>query len=258
MGAARLNPAAPGDGAPLFRALLPDTVLLAEMPPRQADPADLRPEERAVIARAVPHRQREFAAGRVLAHSLLARAGVPLAALLPDADRVPCWPTGVVGSITHCETLCAVAIAPAAYSAGIGLDVETARPMAPELLAHVLSACERERLDAWPPSLRALAGMVAFSAKEAVYKAIYPARRRFLEFHEVRIDWTWHDEAAGAGGFEATVLAQGVRLAQGAAPGVVRGEPAEAGPRIDSGPIAGRWRIHDGHIASAVVLPPTP
>lgn len=215
----------------LFRPLLPDAVLVAEMPPMDADPAALPLLERERIQSAVEHRRREFAAGRIMARALLGHLDQHTEALLTDTDRVPVWPSAVVGSITHCRTLCAVAVAPRTVSAGIGIDVEPARPLDQGLHKMILREAERSRIDALPPALRPFGAVLVFSIKEAVYKAIYPERRQFLDFQQVEIVF------AGEDGFIAEVLVPGASL-----PGLTH--------------ISGRYRIADGHVASAVVLPP--
>lgn len=214
----------------LFRPLLPDNVLVAEMPPAQADPAFLHAEELRRIERAVDKRRREFAAGRLLAHGLLDAVGAPRSPLLPDADRVPSWPSGVVGSITHCQSLCAVAVASASAWSGVGLDVEPAAPMDEALLPMILRHAEFARIAALPPAIRPLGGILVFSIKEAVYKAIYPQCRVFLDFRQVELAFEGED------GFVAEVLVAGAHP-----PGQAR--------------IRGRFRVAEGHVASAVLLP---
>lgn len=221
----------PMEGPSLFRPLLPFPVRLAEMPPAAADPDALSPEEQALIGRAVDKRRREFAAGRLLARTVLSEIRVPAGPLLPDADRVPCWPKGIIGSITHCNSLCAVAVAPADAYDGLGLDVEPALPLEPRLLPMITNAAERERLDELPSDLRPLGGRLVFAIKEAVYKAIYPTARVFLDFHQVEILFEGND------GFVAYVLVPG------AAP-------------IGHQSVRGRFRVAHGHIAAAVLLPP--
>jgi 4'-phosphopantetheinyl transferase EntD len=218
------------EGSSLFRPLLPAPVRLAEMPPAAADPDALPPEEQALIGRAVEKRRREFAAGRLLARSVLAEARAPVGPLLPDANRVPCWPAGIIGSITHCNTLCAVAVAAADAWDGLGLDVEPALPLEPQLLPMITNDVERERLQGLPPELRPIGGRLAFCIKEAVYKAIYPTARVFLDFHQVEILFEGDD------GFVAYVLVPG------AAP-------------VGHQSIRGRFRVAHGHIAAAVLLP---
>lgn len=223
----------------LFRMLLPPSVRLAEMPPERADPAALSAEEQQQIARAVPKRRMEFAAGRQLARRLLGDMGLDIDALVSDADRVPRWPAPVVGSITHCRSLCAVAVVPRALSLGIGLDVEPAEPMKPELLPHILCESESARLRDWPARWRELGGILTFSAKESLYKSIYPVHRVFLDFQDVELHWS--DFEPDGSGLLATFEGD-VRVPQATFPGMTR--------------ITGQARVAHGHIGTVVVLPP--
>ena len=218
----------------LFRPMLPEQVLLAEIAPQAADPERLHPDELRAIARAVPKRRQEFAAGRLLARDLLARAGRPLDALIPDDDRVPRWPSDITGSITHCNSLCAVALTADPAILGLGIDVEPATPLRDELLPQIVGEVEIARAAELPAGLHALAGMLAFCAKEAVYKALYPQRRRFLEFHDVELFWR-KDVTDADGGFDALVHVPDARI--------------DGRERVH-----GRFRIHAGHIGAAVVL----
>ncbi len=227
------------DTPSLFRTLLPSSVRLAEMPPERADPAALAAEELQQIARAVPKRRMEFAAGRQLARRLLGDMGLGIEALVSDADRVPRWPSPVVGSITHCRSLCAVAVVPRALSLGVGLDVEPAEPMKSELVPMILREPELARVHEWPAPWRELAGILTFSAKEALYKSIYPAHRVFLDFQDVELQWSGF-EPDGSGLF-ATFEAH-VRVPQATFPGMTR--------------ITGQARVAHGHVGTVVVLPP--
>jgi 4'-phosphopantetheinyl transferase EntD len=125
-------------------------------------------------------------------------------------DRTPVWPEGVVGSITHSGDFAAAAVAWAADVAGLGIDSEqiidqaAARDIAAICMvdeatlfsaAHGRSFCEFCTL--------------IFSAKEAVFKCLFPLTRNFLEFSDVRITsldwdrecfaWTAVSEQSGTG-----------------------------------------------------------
>jgi 4'-phosphopantetheinyl transferase EntD len=65
----------------------------------------------------------------------------------------------------------------------LGIDVEPAECLAPELLDLV--ATPRERLDLGDDAYR---GRLLFVAKEAVYKAVHPLDQTVLEHHDVEID----------------------------------------------------------------------
>jgi len=181
----------------LFRPLLPPSVLLAEMDPGQADPADIHPEERSQVERAVESRRREYAAGRLLARALLSGIEAGGAPLTNGPDRAPVWPAGIVGSITHCTALCAVAVADAKTVAGIGIDVERAGPLPDNVVARILAPAEREAIARLPLPLRTIADRLVFSAKEAAYKALYPRTKEFLDFSDLHVELDRSGDPAG-------------------------------------------------------------
>lgn len=148
---------------------------------------DLLPEERAYVERSVASRQAEFAAGRVLARQLLVEIGCGAPAILRDADRVPLWPEGVIGSISHTEGACLVALSRDASLRGVGVDVEGCSDRSARFLERIATPAERAAIAArtpvadWPSRI--------FSAKEAVYKACFPRLREFWGFQQVEIDF---------------------------------------------------------------------
>jgi 4'-phosphopantetheinyl transferase EntD len=148
----------------------------------------LLPLERAQVAEAVDKRQREFTAGRVCAHRLLRELGAEPAPLLSDADRVPRWPRGLVGSITHSDGLCAVAIARSDALRALGLDLERADRVRPELWRRICRPAEIERLNAAAAETRASLATLVFSAKEATYKCLFPESRVPLGFQDVEVE----------------------------------------------------------------------
>jgi 4'-phosphopantetheinyl transferase EntD len=146
-------------------------------------------EEAALVVGAVDKRRREFAAGRRGARRALAELGITDYPLLAGPDRVPLWPGAVVGSITHTEAgvggYCGVAVAHRRLAAGLGIDAEPRLPLPMELWPSVLDLEEkRAALAADEPGVWA---RLIFSAKEAIYKALYPLCRRFLDFPDVRV-----------------------------------------------------------------------
>ena len=181
--------------------------------------------ERALLGPMVPARRREFAWGRAAARAALARLGVAAGPLLPDADRVPLWPEGVSGSISHSGPLCAAAACRGPVS--VGLDIEEEGALAPDLWGAVLTRAELDRLPARPPGARAAAALAAFTAKEAVYKAHFPLHRTMFGFEAVEIS------AQGEDGFLARF-------------------PGREGPAWR--PVRGLWRVGAGWIASGVLL----
>lgn len=181
----------PGGTDPGFRASV-DRALVDLFPPRVISvvatdamwEGRLFPEEADCVRGAVPERRREFTAGRVAARAALARLGVRSYPLVPDEDRVPVWPRGVIGSISHTRDLCAVSVTDRPDVRGLGLDLEEAAPLPRRVVPLVSTPRERERIrgrDVTAPY------RVLFSAKEAIYKSWYPPRREPLEFDDVDV-----------------------------------------------------------------------
>lgn len=145
----------------------------------------LSPDERAAVASAVPHRQREMIAGRDCARRALARLGMDAPSIPPDADRVPCWPHGVVGSITHAPGYVAAIVAHARDHAGLGIDAERIDRVAPGI-AHLIARPDELAWIAAQPD-PALARALVFSAKEAAYKSQFPTTRERLDFLDAHV-----------------------------------------------------------------------
>jgi 4'-phosphopantetheinyl transferase EntD len=145
--------------------------------------------EAAAVATARASRQEEFHRGRACARQALARFGVPPAAIPVGPGRVPLWPDGFVGSITHCPGFCAAAVARAAEVLALGIDAEPDQPLPEGVDSVVVRPEERSWLEAATTEADgALAwDRLLFSAKEAAYKAWYPLTGRVLEFEEVSI-----------------------------------------------------------------------
>lgn len=140
----------------------------------------LFPEEEPAVARAVAKRRREVAFGRACARQALGRS----IAIPAGAGGAPLWPDGIVGSITHTDDDAAAMVAVRGTVVALGIDLESLAHAArtEDLLTTVTTAAERATADPVLP-LAAL----AFSAKEAVYKCLYPTAGRFLDFYDVEL-----------------------------------------------------------------------
>lgn len=160
-----------------LRALLGEGVALALADPG-ALATGLMPEETPAVARAVPKRRAEFAAGRRAARAALAQLGLPAQAIPQGPDRAPRWPAGVTGSISHCDGLC-VAVASVSGPA-LGVDIEPATPLAADLMDLVCTPSEQAWAAIQPDP--GLAAKQVFSAKEACYKAQYPLTGQLIGF----------------------------------------------------------------------------
>ncbi len=146
------------------------------------------PDEETALKRASEGRRREFRTGRALAREAMGALGIAPAAIPAADDRSPIWPEGIVGSVTHCDDLCAAAVARKADGIlSIGLDVEPAEPLDPDLIPEICVDEERRWLATLPASRRGLFARTVFSAKECAYKCQYPLSHTLLDFHAMRI-----------------------------------------------------------------------
>jgi 4'-phosphopantetheinyl transferase EntD len=152
--------------------------------PTQAQSAPF-PEEEALVGDASPSRRLEFLQGRACARAALRKFGRPEVAILRGKDRQPRWPNGVVGSISHTESLCAAAVALEADHAGLGLDVETDLPVSEAFARRVCST--RELLRCAEHGSAERFARVVFSAKESVYKLQHPLSGIVLYWRDLEV-----------------------------------------------------------------------
>lgn len=144
-------------------------------------------EEGAVVARANEKRRREFRAGRAAARQAMQEMGLPAMPIPTDESRAPVWPDAITGSISHNYSLCIAAVAERRNVPGIGIDIEEATPLDPDLFPEICTLPERAWLSLQSEDTRGLLGKLIFSAKECAYKCQFPLSRTFLEFHDLEI-----------------------------------------------------------------------
>jgi 4'-phosphopantetheinyl transferase EntD len=198
---------------PHARTLFAPDIAIALCDPR-APLGGLLTPERSGTQRMVAKRQREFTAGRIAARRAMVALGQAPQPVLPGADRAPIWPDGLVGSLSHCDSLCLCAMAHARDVRALGVDVEEDTPLEPEMIDTILTPPERKWLNHQRPGDMANLAKLMFSAKETAYKAQYPLSREVLNFEAIAV---LPDLAKGT--FEATFtravgpFASGTRMA---------------------------------------------
>ena len=219
--------------ATLLSDVLTGAVVAAEM---YTDPPELAPlpEEETLIARAVAKRRNEFVTVRYCARLALGELGVPPVPILKGEKGEPCWPDGVVGSLTHCEGYRGAAVAPQGRVRSVGIDAEPHDVLPSGVLDAISLPGERAGLEALPSGLHW--DRILFCAKEATYKAWFPVTRRWLGFEDAHIVFTV-DHGGSSGRFESRILIDGQ---------AVSGAPLET--------LSGRWSVRNGLALTAIVL----
>jgi len=139
-------------------------------------------EEESAVARAIESRRREFSIGRACARSALSKLGFPPCAVPSGPDREPLWPSGIVGSITHCAGFCAAAVALQEDYVTLGIDAEVDEELPSGVLELISVNEERNWLITAPRHLNW--GRLFFSAKESIFKAWFPLTREWLGFED--------------------------------------------------------------------------
>jgi enterobactin synthetase component D len=143
------------------------------------------------LATAVLERRAHFLAGRFCARKALTAVDPSLASFEVESgeQREPVWPANLVGSITHTRGFAAAAVGRRDAYRGLGIDIERwMKPEAPGTLGRRIAfGDELERAaeaTGWAPN-EALT--LLFSAKESVYKALFPTVGRYFGFAEARV-----------------------------------------------------------------------
>ena len=176
---------------------LPGTVFLST----RFDPALLAPgdfQRSAVppptsIQRSVAKRQAEFLAGRLCARAALQQLDHLDCVPAIGEDRAPVWPAHISGSITHSTGHAAAIVAHTAQWRGLGMDLENVLTLerAERLAGEILTADEMRRMADLPREQIALLVTLTFSAKESLFKALYPiVQKRFYFEHAELLEWS--------------------------------------------------------------------
>ena len=166
-----------------FQDLLPAQAVLVEATPAMWDHG-LFAEEESLIRQSVQKRRREFTAGRNAARAALAQFGFAPAAIPVGEKREPIFPPGISGSITHTLDYCAVAVIRRGEVLSLGIDAELNEPLAGEVRRLIVSPDEESDLQAALGGVACDGAKLAFSLKEAFYKAFFQQARMFLDFRE--------------------------------------------------------------------------
>ncbi|MBC3339372.1 4'-phosphopantetheinyl transferase superfamily protein [Pseudomonas proteolytica] len=178
-------------------ATLPGTVFLStRFEPKLLEPGDFQRcavPPPASIQRSVAKRQAEFLAGRLCARSALQQLeGLDFIPAIGE-DRAPVWPSHISGSITHSTGHAAAIVGHKAQWRGLGMDLENLLPLerAERLAGEILTPDEMQRMATGPREQVAQLVTLTFSAKESLFKALYPiVQKRFYFEHAEVVEWS--------------------------------------------------------------------
>jgi len=218
-----------------MKAVLPDIadLVYAEA---YADPPDLAPlpEEEPLIAKSVDKRRNEFITVRHCARVALGKLGLPPVPILKGDKGEPCWPDGVVGSLTHTQGYRGAVVGRTSAIRSVGIDAEPHGVLPDGVLGAISLPGERLEIAALPGGLHW--DRILFCAKEATYKAWFPLTQRWLGFEDAHITFGV-DSSGVAGSFVSRILID---------------PAARSGPPLTE--LTGRWSVGGGLALTAIVL----
>lgn len=140
------------------------------------------------IQRAVANRRREYFAGRYLAKLALAEVDIEGFDVTADARHCPLWPEGFRGSISHSGDYAVCLLARTRDMRVLGVDVVDwlDDAVAERITRKVIDREERQLLvESGLPLNRAVS--LCFSAKESIYKGLYPHVQTYFGFGKAKL-----------------------------------------------------------------------
>ena len=194
--------------------------------------AGLYPAEAAIIGDAVASRRLEFTTARNCARQALVRLGVEPVSILRGPKGEPKWPTGVVGSITHCQGFRGAAVALESRVRAIGIDAEPHTSLPQEVRDLVLRPEEKRRAASNSGEVRW--DLLVFVAKECVYKAWFPIAGTWLDHAHASVSWDPRKCT-----FRAELLGQ-----------------TELARKVGLEVLHGRFTVRNGLLLAAIIVPP--
>jgi len=140
------------------------------------------------IKSSVLKRQAEYLAGRYAARCALHKLGLEVKGITTGKHRSPVWPSGISASITHTDS---IAICAASYKydheyLGIDLEKRLNLKCVADIKNSIINLQEENLLLKSELSFED-AFTLTFSAKESLFKALYPRVGRYFDFSAAQI-----------------------------------------------------------------------
>ncbi|MFT4047574.1 MAG: 4'-phosphopantetheinyl transferase superfamily protein [Solimonas sp.] len=140
------------------------------------------------LRRASRRRLATYLAGRLAAAAAQRELRRPDEPVGMSPERLPEWPRGLCGSLSHTDRSAVCALASTSQYAAVGVDVERwlDDAQAATIADQVMDDAERRRFSGLGDSTAAFVTLL-FSAKESLYKALYPSVRRYFDFLDAEV-----------------------------------------------------------------------
>lgn len=141
------------------------------------------------LLQAVSKRRIDYLAGRLCARQALSKLGLnEQGSIAAGSNRIPQWPEGYLGAITHTKGYAAAIVGLRSHWLGLGIDAEViVGESKPSLIRHVCRSGEYERLLQGSTKNDDFLFTLIFSAKESLFKALYPVVQNYFGFQAAQL-----------------------------------------------------------------------
>lgn len=137
-------------------------------------------------------RKESFRMGRITAHSAMQTLGCEPTAILKGSRGEPLWSNNIVGSISHSDGYCVAALGLKNNHSGIGIDIQKLTSGFSTIGNRVLTKNEQEWVnqgDDDNEKTKNIRTLMMFSAKESIFKALYPIYLYPLGFMDAELSY---------------------------------------------------------------------
>ncbi len=137
---------------------------------------------------AVFKRKLHYFLGRACVAQALEQLGHPRVQIETNPDRSPKWPSGILGAVTHTDRLVMTAVTASTHFLGIGIDSEEMSRTTPieEIAKTFADEHEKQLIHHANLPLKTWLFLI-FSAKESLFKALYPIKGEYFGFESARV-----------------------------------------------------------------------
>ncbi|MGK2895331.1 4'-phosphopantetheinyl transferase family protein [Klebsiella michiganensis] len=136
---------------------------------------------------AVKKRRAEYLAVRYAAKQLLQDSGV-FSVPRTGPDRSPVWPSGWCGSLSHTDAFAIALVAPSDSCLSPGIDIEKINIRDIKEISDEFTTKKEQVLLMNSNINYETALTIVFSAKETLFKCLYPKLKLFMDFNVVSVN----------------------------------------------------------------------
>lgn len=140
------------------------------------------------IKKSVPKRQAEYLAGRFMAQKALEKLGIVQTDIPIGEHRCPKWPTGINAAISHSNNTALCIAVKKSNHQYVGIDVEPVLSWntITKITNSIINNNETQMLLSNTLNYK-ITFSIVFSAKEALFKALYPNVGYYFDFNAAEV-----------------------------------------------------------------------